>query len=502
MRKLNGGDLVARALINEGVEYIFTIGGERMLTIYDALYRKSPITLIVPRSEAASIPSTGTALQDNIPVLSITPTVQGWKMDPIQENLHGCEQADLLASVTKWNVVVRHWKKIPKLIQYGFREMLTGRKGPVHLDIHYEILFAYNWISKRGLKRMMQKSGHTRFQGEIRGDDAMIKEAAGMIVQAKKPLIISGGEVTEHKAWKELENLVNYLKIPVLTTKRSKGTLSHSHTCNIGGSECLTDSHTRNLLLQSDSILVMGCAPAELKEFECLFDRHIKIIQVDIDPSYIGFNNIEIPIIGDARSVLRDFLEYVKKSSPSIDKETSWGKQLHDSKTAWINNLNEKIKNNPTHMHPGFLAKEIRGLLNNDAVIIYDGASAAFWGGIYCPPYLPAAGFVPADMDVGAGLPMSLGSQLASPARQVCTFIQGTSFLYSTRELETAKRYNLHTLTIVLNDSQKGDVDYANIAKGFKCFGERVKDHKELKAAFLRAKESGLPAVLDVQVTL
>ena len=100
---------------------------------------------------------------------------------------------------------------------------------------------------------------------------------------------------------------------------------------------------------------------------------------------------------------------------------------------------------------------------------------------------------------------MALGAQLASPAGDICLFSDKTSFLYSVRELETAKRYKLPVIAIVFNDSFTKDkeetgVDCAHIARGFQCFGEQIKDPAALKAAYVRAKDSGLPAVLEVLV--
>ena len=130
------------------------------------------------------------------------------------------------------------------------------------------------------------------------------------------PAIVSDGTVSISNA------LVDYLKIPVLTTNRSKGTISHNHKCSLGGSQCLKDEKILQILQQADTVFILGCSPSEFSEFESILEKDIRIIQVDIDPEYIGFDRrIEVAIVGNTQSVLQDMLQYIKKST---SQNTPW----------------------------------------------------------------------------------------------------------------------------------------------------------------------------------
>ena len=179
MRFLTGGDLVAKTLAQEGVEYFVGILGGQITPLFDAIGREPGLKLVVPRNEAAgamiadgyarasgkpvvvistvgagaiySVAGTGYAWGDHVPIFSISPQVQSWKMYPAQESLQGCYQADMLAGVTRFNCIAYNWKRIPRLVQRALREAYSGERGPVHMDIPVDIFFEYHAVTREAI---------------------------------------------------------------------------------------------------------------------------------------------------------------------------------------------------------------------------------------------------------------------------------------------------------------------------------------------------------------
>jgi acetolactate synthase-1/2/3 large subunit len=169
MEITNGGEILVQALARQGVKKVFSIIGGQMGTMYDAIGRHPDMEVITPRSEASAAlmacgytASTGTpcvsmatvgagvvyetaglimAWLDYLPVLSIAPQVQSYKMKPHQENLQACDQDLLFAPFTKFNAIGYHAKRLPQLVDRALREALAGIPGPVHLDVPVDILF-------------------------------------------------------------------------------------------------------------------------------------------------------------------------------------------------------------------------------------------------------------------------------------------------------------------------------------------------------------------------
>ncbi len=161
------------------------------------------------------------------------------------------------------------------------------------------------------------------------------------------------------------------------------------------------------------------------------------------------------------------------------------------------------------------------GLADPGTFFVIDGGNTALWSGMFCMPHLPRSAVFPAGMGtLGCGIPTAIGIKAADPERPLVLLQGDGSFLYNVQELETARRLGMDFVVVIFNDgcwnmikgaqdmffggryigAFLGDIDYAAVARGFGCFGRRVTRASDIGPAFREARESGLPAVLDVVV--
>ena len=364
---INGGDVLIKCLLQEGIEYIFGIPGGQLLNVYDAVYRwgrEQGIETVLFRHEQAAahaadayarvtnkpgvcvgtvgpgalhlVPGVGTAWSDNIPLVVVVPQVNSTYADSftLQGNL---DQIAMFKPITKYQKSIRKIEDIPNAVQKTFREATGNRPGPVLLEI-YEDAFLSK-VEEQNFPIVQPKEYRAISNPSI--DDTLISKSLDLLLNSKKPLIISGGGVARAEAWDELRELAEYLQIPVITTFMGIGTISNASECLIGS------SMGNNVVLQAarkaDVVLALGCRFTFVMGhgMEPFWKNSQKLIQVDIDPSMIGRNKpITLGIVGDCKR----FLEKIVKSAKEIERveKRSWFDKLVKAKKNRITNIKNK----------------------------------------------------------------------------------------------------------------------------------------------------------------
>jgi acetolactate synthase-1/2/3 large subunit len=257
-----------------------------------------------------------------------------------------------------------------------------------------------------------------------------------------------------------------------------------------------------------------------------IWNPNAKIIQNDIDPEMIGRNRkVSVAIIGDAKAVLHQLLAEMEKSLPKekITEWTEWNTYLADIRKNDALAIQKLLKYEKLPMKPERLAYEVLDSIKHDSQLVIDGGDIAVFtfGLISNFPRDPRTLYFPLTMGhLGTGIPHAIGAQIANPDKQVVVINGDGSFMFNVQELDTAVRLNLPIIIIVANNcawgmiksKQKGefkkrycDVDlpptnYAEIAKGFGCYGEKIEKPEDIKPAIQRAIESKKPAVIDVDI--
>jgi acetolactate synthase-1/2/3 large subunit len=547
-KKIRGGDVLLKCLLEESVTRIFGITGGQLLTIYNAVYswgREKGIDTVMFRHEQAAahaadawarvtntpgvcmgtvgpgathlVPGIGAAWSDNIPVITIVPQVRSQDIDRFALQ-GGLDQVTMFKPITKYQKSVRKVEEIPDAVRKSFREATGGRPRPVLLELYEDALIEEIEEDKVPILTKNQY----RAVGKPAVDIQLIKQSLDLLINAKNPLIISGGGVARAEAWNELQEFAEYLQIPVITTIMGIGTISNQSKCHLG----ISIGANTSLASETDVILSLGCKFSFVMRYGAkpVWKDSQKLIQVDIDPGMIGRNKpVTLGIVGDCKSFLTQILDEAKHTERIESRD--WLNKLNESKKQREAEIKKVASNDAIPMAPERMVKEVLEFIDEDAILIIDGGNIS--GSAYGQLHLykdrkPLSTLQAIGMGhLGTSVPYGIGVKLAKPDKQVVSISGDGSFMINIQDLETAVRLGLKNLIyIVGNNSAWGmiksvqqfyfkqqyidvdipDFDYGKCAEGFGCYGESVSDPAEIKNALERAKNSNKPAVIDIKI--
>ena len=550
--KLTGGDIFIKAMLAEDVKYLFGIVGGQMLPMYDAIYnwgRELGIDTIMFRHEQGAahaadawgrvtgkpgicfgtvgpglthlVPGVATAQSDNVPVIAIAPTVARSILDKFALQ-DGIDQIALMKPITKYQKHVELTQEIPDGVKKAFRQAMSGRPGPVFLEISKEAF--YGTLDAKDVPEIGEPKKY-RFQERLTADPKIIKSVAKMLVNSEKPLIVAGEGAIDCEASVEIRELSKYLKIPAITSVLGIGSISSESETYIGASMRAPAVQSAG---QADHVLILGCKFSFTMAYgnKPLWKRNGQaFIQVDKDPNVIGHNfPVDIPIVGDCKLVVQQILDEVKKLTTKREENNQWLQSLIDIRNNAKERVIKKAMKDKMPMPPERVVKEVLEFIDEDAIIVLDGGDIVFTVLEQLDFYKPRP---PRSMawsihmgHLGTCIPYCIGAKLAKPDKQVISICGDGSFLFNAQELDTAVRYNLPIIICIANnqawgmlktnqtlrwkkrfiDTDLSGTNYANIAKGYGCYAERIADPKEIKPVLQRAIESKKPAVLDIMM--
>ena len=554
MGELTGAEVLVKALKNEGVKHVFSISGHGLVALMEALRNENGIDFFSTRHEenaahmadgwaratgglgvccstigsgAANLASgLYEAYADSSPVLALTANVQTFLSYPFIGALEDMDSLSHYKPITKWNAAVHQWSRIPELVQRAFREALTGRPGPVHLDIPLDLLVQKGEINDLPAPEKYRSTGRSR------GDQGLIEKAAQLLLDAERPLLVAGGGVIASEAWDEFQSLADLLGAAATTTPMGSGAVSANHLRFFGDGGWLGGNAVLQALQEADVILAVGCHFSSWlglgKPPVMPYPSPQKIIQIDIDPSHLGKKvPLEIGINGDAKAVLTDLLLAVKEHGGKGKADEQWVVGLVMTYQQYLAGLEPMLGSNEGPITMARLAKEVGDyLIDKDAMVTIDGGMVFHWGFTYLNALKPRRRFFFAGGGhLGCGQPFCNAFKVAYPDRPAVNFCGDGAFGLTLQELDTAARHQLPVVHVINNDGGWGmckagqlalygpnslegidqdfsSANYAEIAKGFGCHGELVESVGDIKPALDRAFQSGKPAVLDVKTQL
>ena len=548
-KMINGGDVLIKCLLQENVKYMFGIPGGQFLTMYDAIYqwgKEQGITSVMFRHEQAAahaadawarvtntpgvcfgtvgpgatnmVPGVGAAWSDNIPLVAIVPQVNSKFEDSftLQGNL---DQITMFKPITKYQRSIRDIEKIPDAVHKAFREAVGGRPRPVLLEIFEDAFMGE--IEEDKLNINTADSYRAISKPAI--EKKLVKESLDLLLEAEKPLIVSGGGVNRAEGWNELQEFAEYLQIPVITTVMGIGTISNKSKCLVGTT---VGGFVKNVSLHADVVLALGCKFSFIMGHgeEPFWKDSQKMIQVDIDPAIIGrAKPITLGIVGDCKMFLKQILEEVKKTK-KVEK-SAWLEELIMGRHNFITKYLKKALKDKIPITPERLVKEVLEFIDEDGILVIDGGDIevqTIEQINFHKPRPPLSTLASICMGhLGTAVPYVIGAKLAKPDKQVIAIAGDGSFMMNIQDLETAIRLGLkNTIIVVANNSAWGmirscqnkymgkrcidtefpEFNYAKAAEAFGCYGEVVTDPNEIKPALERAKNSNKIAVIDVKI--
>jgi len=533
---ISGAKALVKALEREKVEVIFGIPGGATIPFYDELYDSSIRHILVRHEQVAAHAADGyarasgnvgvccatsgpgatnlttgiaNAYMDSVPIVALTgqvPTAMIGK-DAFQE----ADTVGITMPITKHNFQLRSVEEIPTVIKMAFKIAKTGRPGPVLIDIPKDVQ------EREGEVTFPKDIVIPGYKPTIKGNINQIKRAAKLIVNAERPIIMAGGGVILSDASQELKTLAEMFFIPVVTTLMGKGCFPETHPLALG---CI-GMHGRKVanyaINDSDLIIAVGCRFSDRSTGAVsLFAPEAKIIHIDIDPAEIGKNvRADLPIVGDAKSVLTDLISCLK----GIRKEkTEWAKKVEKFKKEFAPFMDY----DQVPMHPARVMKEITKVLSGDDIITTEVGQCQMWASHFLPREKPRTFLSSGGLGtMGFGFPAALGAKVAKPETNVIDIAGDGSFLMVCQDLATAVEEKIPVVVAVLDNRYLGMVrqwqelffdrrysstflgeipDFVKLAEAFDARGIRVTKPEEVAPAVKEGFESDKVTVLDIIV--
>jgi len=476
---LRGAEIFIRALKDEGVKHLFGYPGGAVLHIYDALYKQTDLVHILVRHEqgathaadayarATGLPGvvlvtsgpgitncvTGiaTAYMDSSPLVVFSGQVPTAMIgnDAFQE----ADAIGITRPCVKHNFLVKDVKDLAKTIKKAFYVATTGRPGPVVVDIPKDVtadscVYEYpKTIEMRSYKPV------------VKGHPGQIKRAAQLILSAKKPIIYSGGGVVLGEASKELTELTKYLGYPITNTLMGLGAYPATNNQFIGMLGMHGTYEANMAMHQCDVLLAIGArfddrVTGDLEKF-C---PDAKIIHIDVDPASIAKNvPVDIPIVGNVRSVLKDLLAQLKeiKKKPTAKALKPWWDQIKE----WQKMDCLKYDHKSKKIKPQYVIEKLYELTGGDAYVTSDVGQHQMWAAQFYKFDKPRRWINSGGLGtMGFGLPAAMGVKVAFPNDIVACITGEASLVMCIQELSTCMQYGLSVKIINLNNRYMGMV--------------------------------------------
>lgn len=489
MELLSGGEMIARALKDEGVEVIFGYPGGAVLHIYDALERTSEIPHILVRHEQAAahaadgyaratgkpgvvlvtsgpgatnaVTGIATAYMDSIPMVILSGQVQSHLIgeDAFQET----DMVGISRPIVKHSFLVKKTEDIPEVIKKAFYLASSGRPGPVVIDLpkditHPELKFPYHYPQDVKIRS---------YSPAARGHAGQIKKAIQLLLEAKRPVIYSGGGVIQGDAAQELTDFARKLNAPVTNTLMGLGGYPAEDRQYVGMLGMHGTYEANNTMHHSDVILALGARfDDRVTNTPSKFCPTAKIIHVDIDPASISKTvTADVPIVGPVKTVLQDMLkqldEMVVKKEAVQDQAAikEWWKQIDQWREAHGLWFKPRYELNTGKIKPQQVIEAIHKATNGEAFVCSDVGQHQMFAAQYYRFNKPRHWINSGGLGtMGFGLPSAMGVKLAHPDADVCVVTGEGSIQMNIQELSTCTQYNLPVKIFNLNNGYLGMV--------------------------------------------
>jgi len=478
--ELNGAEIAIRCLQEEGVEFVFGYPGGAVLFIYDALFNQDKIKHILVRHEQAAVHAadgysrstdkvgvalvtsgpgvtnavTGiaTAYMDSIPMVIISGQVPTAAIgeDAFQE----VDTVGITRPCVKHNFLVKDVNQIANTIKKAFYLAKSGRPGPVLVDIPKDVSnqkAVYHYPSSVSVR-----SYHPAQHGEVE----QIRQAAQLLLEAKRPIIYAGGGVILSDASRQLIELVRLLGFPITNTLMGLGGYPATDKQSLGMLGMHGTLEANMAMQHCDVLLAVGARFDDrvIGNVDHFNQEKRKIIHIDIDPSSISKRvKVDVPIVGDVALVLGDLLAVLHGSKQQRDQPAvaSWWAQIE----AWRGRRCLGYKNSDEVIKPQFVIEKLYEITHGDAFITSDVGQHQMWAAQYYKFDQPRRWINSGGLGtMGFGLPAAMGVQLAHPDATVACVTGEGSIQMNIQELSTCKQFRLPIKVVALNNRYLGMV--------------------------------------------
>jgi acetolactate synthase-1/2/3 large subunit len=536
---LSGGEMVAQALEDEGVEFIFGYPGGAVLHIYDALFNRSKIPHILVRHEQAAthaadgyaratgkpgvvlvtsgpgatnaITGIATAYMDSIPMVVLSGQVPTDKIgeDAFQE----CDMIGVSRPIVKHSFLCKAAEEIPEAIRKAFYLASSGRPGPVVVDLPKDITNPFDKFEYHYPKKVKLRS----YTPATRGHSGQIRKAVSLLLAAKRPVIYSGGGVVQGNASELLTQLARTLNFPVTNTLMGLGAYPGADRQFLGMLGMHGFYEANMAMHNADVILAVGARfDDRVTNTPSKFCPGAKIIHIDIDPASISKTiAADVPIVGPCDSVLGDMLELIgelRRDGSDVDKAalTSWWQQIdgwRDHGGLWTK---PRYDTSTDLIKPQEAIEALYRITKGEAFVTSDVGQHQMFAAQYYRFNKPRRWINSGGLGtMGFGLPAAMGVKLAFPDADVACVTGEGSIQMNIQELSTCTQYRIPVKIVNLHNGYLGMVkqwqdmqygsrysqstyehslpDFVRLAEAYGHVGIRVDKKSDLEAAIAEA---------------
>jgi len=540
---ISGGHLVAKALVNEGVDTIFTLCGGHIIDIYDGCLDEGIRIIDVRHEQVAAHAADGyarqtgclgcvvttagpgctnaitgiaTAFRSESPVLHIggQGALTQHKMGSLQDLPH----VDIMAPITKFSASVSSTERIADMVSMAARECFAGAYGPAYLEMPRDVLDREVPVDTA----VIPKAGHYRASTKSIGDPLDIEKLADILVHSKRPCILLGTQVWTCRGQEAAIDLVRALNIPAYLNGSGRGLLPpgdphHFH-------------RTRRLAFDKADVIVIVGTPFD---FRMGYGKRLRadatVVQIDMDYRTVGKNrDVSLGLVGNPGAILKAVHDAATgRTDTGAAGRKDWLAELRVAEGKATDKLMPLFLSDRSPIHPYRVAWEINEFLGDDTIYIGDGGDVVTISAQAVQPRAPGNWMDPGALgSLGVGTGFAMASKLAHPEKEVLCYYGDGAFGMTAFDMETANRFGAPYIAVVGNNSamnqirygqlskygeqrgsignKLGDVPFGKFAEMLGGHGEEVRDPNEIAPALRRARDAvrrdGKSAVINIWV--
>ncbi len=524
MTPSSGGEAIVSGLVAHGVDTVFGLPGAQIYGLFDA-FQQAQLKVIGARHEQACgymaygyarstgrpgvfsvVPGPGvlnagaallTAYGSNEPVLCLTGQVPTQYLGKGRGHLHEMpDQLATLRSFVKWADRIEYPDAAPTLVSRAFQEMLSGRRGPVALEMPWDVFTQ---------RADVAASKPFDLFPAPQPDSERIKAAAALVASSKTPMIFVGSGAIH--ARDEILELAELIDAPVVAFRGGRGIVSNAHELG------LTMAAAYRLWPSTDLMIGIGSRMELPTMFRWPFRPDgLKSVRIDIDPSEMRRFTPDAPVIADAQAGTRELLAAVRKAG--YTKTSGRRSAIREASAAALREI-QKVQPQMAYLNI------LREVLPHNAIVTDELSQVGFTSWYGFPVYEPRT-FITSGYQgtLGSGFPTALGAKVAHPDRPVVAITGDGGFMFGVQELATAVQFNIGVVTLVFNNNAYGNVrrdqrerfdgrvvasdlvnpDFVKLAESFGVAAARVTSPETFRSALEKALADGGPHLIDIEV--
>ena len=526
MPKVDGSYLIARTLKEEGADCLFYLMGGPNYEIVNnsedfgirtvdfrheqvaamAAHAYGRVKRVPGVTTSASGPGTlnlltgiYNAFVDAAPMVTLGGA--GPLRDVYRDGFQEVDLPNIFAPVSKSVIRPAYTNRLPEHISSAFRTATSDRPGPVYVECNEDVL--YGEVDEDSAE---SPSRAARVSPPSANPDK-IAEAVKILSEAERPILLAGSGPWWSGAWDELQEFVDRTGIPFYTTPIARGLIPEDHSVSFPAARSTAFRET-------DAVLVVGTRFNWIMTFGRRISQSAKIIQIDVQAAEIGHNrSVDIGIVADAKAAMRDINAEVARVGMRSKGVSPWVEYLRDIELNRRERSEQLEDSEQVPIHPLRLCKELREVMDRDAILSVDGNEILHYGRQSIPTFEPGHRLNSgATGCMGIGLPFAIGAKLAKPDKQSVALHGDGSLGMNIQDFDTAVRHNLPIVVVVSNNEgwtarvegirkpgrELGWTRFDAIAEAMGGYGEEVREPSGIRPALERAFDSGVPAIVNV----